>query len=185
MGDYNDNSDDGASGSGEVEVTAQEESAAGVSFFALMGSLCTRNPDTNQLCVFSVLATADNDGGDCDEQPEESECNAACKGFINNMVDDLGCCVETFFGFIEIPEACDVDGYVEFVIRVANVRLETYNEDPETVERAVKADIAAFLGVTPTDTSYDTVAEFAASSEKRALGIARDASDGLEFTGTI
>jgi len=224
--DYNDNSDDGASGSGEVEVTAQEESAAGVSFFALMGSLCTRNPDTNQLCVFSVLATADNDGDNCDEQPEENECNAACKGFINNMVDDLGCCVETFFGFIEladeadatineedniasgegageratvpdirnwitetcdieIPEACDVDGYVEFVIRVANVRLETYNEDPETVERAVKADIAAFLGVNPTDISYDTVAEFAASSEKRALGIARDASDGLEFTGTI
>merc|ERR1711916_1108 len=84
-----------------------------------------------------------------------------------------------------ITETCDVDGYVEFVIRVANVRLETYNEDPETVERAVKADIAAFLGVNPTDISYDTVAEFAASSEKRALGIARDASDGLEFTGTI
>merc|ERR1711916_410798 len=65
-----------------------------------------------------------------------------------------------------ITETCDVDGYVEFVIRVTNVRLETYNEDPETVERAVKA-------------------EFAASSEMRALGIARDASDGLEFTGTI
>merc|ERR1711991_1217625 len=53
------------------------------------------------------LATADNDGGDCDEQPEESECNAACKGFINNMVDDLGCCVETFFGFIELADEAD------------------------------------------------------------------------------